>query len=110
MSSWDEQFLKPCPYCNGKITDHSYDRRIVFKCEPCSLYKDYPGLLQTKISPVPVPYVDKDGNRVDPKDVKNQEYYHQHAGEEAVDEFNKWVDKENLQKTREEKLTKIFNT
>ena len=76
MSSWDEQFLKLCPYCNGKVTDHSYDRRIVFKCEPCSLYKDYPGLLQTKVSPVPVPYVDK----------------------------------ENLQKTREEKLTKIFNT
>ena len=44
MSSWDEQFLKLCPYCNGKVTDHSYDRRIVFKCEPCSLYKDYPGL------------------------------------------------------------------
>ena len=110
MSNWIEQFLKPCPYCNGKITDHSYDRRTVFKCKPCDLYKDYPGLLQTKVSPVLVPYIDNYGNPVDAKDVKNQEYYHQHASEEAIEEFNKWVDKENLQKIREEKLTKIFNT
>lgn len=108
MSQYYEQFLKPCPVCDGKITDKSYDRGIIFKCFPCGYSKEYPGLLQTKVSPVPIPYVDKEGNKIDPKDVKCQEYYHSRATEDAISEFNKWVDERNSSRTRDSKIDEVL--
>ena len=109
MGSYSEEHLKPCPHCDGKVTDDSYDRRIRFQCKPCGWINHYPGLIQNKVSPVTIPYSDGKGGTLDPKDVKNQEYYHQFANEEAIEEFNKWVDKENLQKSREGKINQILN-
>ncbi len=109
MGSYYESFLKPCPKCGGKIKDDSYDRRIRFICKPCDYIKHYPGLIQSKVSPVPIPYSDGKGGTLDPSLVKNQEYYHQHAPEDAIKEFNMWVDKENLQVSRNEKLKELIN-
>ena len=79
MGSYNEQYLKPCPKCGGKIKDDSYDRRIRFICKPCGYTKHYPGLIQDKVSPVPIPYSDGKGGVLEPHLVKHQEYYHQHA-------------------------------
>lgn len=81
--------LLPCPFCGGDFVDKSYDRGTTFKCEPCGYDRHFPGLLQMKVSEVPIPYVDKEGKRVDPKDVKFQEYYHQFAKRDAIIEMNK---------------------
>jgi len=108
MGKYYEQFINPCPSCNGQITDHSYDRMIVFKCLECNIIKQYPGLLQAKISPVMIPYKDNDGNIIDPKDVKNQEYYHQNANEIAIEEMNKWIYNQNIQSNRADKINQIL--
>jgi hypothetical protein len=109
MSSYYESFLKPCPYCGGKIEDGSYDRRIRFICKSCDYIKHYPGLIQSNVSPVPIPYSDGKGGTLDPSLVKNQEYYHRDAPEDAIEDFNMWVDKENLQVSRNEKLNQLID-
>jgi len=108
MGSYSEQYLKPCPKCGGKIKDDSYDRRIRFLCKPCDYTKWYPGLIQDKVSPVPIPYSDGNGGVLEPHLVKHQEYYHYNASEIAIEEFNMWVDKENLQVSRNEKLEDLL--
>lgn len=108
MISYTEKQLKPCPVCDVLVTDDSFDRGIRFTCKPCGYVKSYPGLLQTKVSSVPIPYVDKDGVAIDPKDVKYQEYYHSNATEEAIESFNNWVDERTLSKTRNNKLEQLL--
>ena len=108
MGSYSEQYLKPCPKCGGKIKDDSYDRQIRFLCKPCDYIKWYPGLIQDKVSPVPIPYSDGKGGVLEPHLVKHQEYYHYNASEIAIEEFNIWVDKENLQVSRNEKLEDLL--
>jgi len=94
-----EKYLNPCPICGGSIIDKSYDRRIVFRCSVCNYDKCYPGVVQTKVSPVPIPY--KGGNFDD----RYQEYYHQNAYLFAIEEFNKWVSSE----IRNKKIKSILN-
>ncbi len=108
MSSYYEKFLKPCPVCDGSITDDSYDRGIRFGCKSCGYTKSYPGLIQSKVSSVPMPMVDGDGMPIDPKDVKHQEYYHQNANDFAVAEFNKWVDDRNSCIARNSKIEDVL--
>ena len=108
MGSYSEQYLKPCPKCGGKIKDDSYDRRIRFICKPCGYTKPYPGLIQDKVSPVPIPYSDGKGGVLEPHLVKHQEYYHQYAPEKAIEHFNKWVDSENIQEVRNKKIEEIL--
>jgi len=108
MGSFYEKLLKPCPYCGGKVVDDSYDRRIRFICKPCGYTKPYPGLIQDKVSPVPIPYSDGKGGTLDPSLVKHQEYYHQYAPEKAIEDFNKWVDSENIQEVRNKKIEEIL--
>lgn len=107
MANHYEKHLKKCPHCDGIITDHSYDRRIVFRCTTCDYDKTYPGIIQINKSQVPIPYSDNDGNIIDPKNIKNQEYYHVNAGEYAISEFNKWVDATSIEKQREIKINEI---
>ena len=106
--AYREQCLKSCPYCGEKVTDNSYDRKIVFRCKICDWYKDYPGIIQTEINSIPIPYSDGKGGILDPSLVKNQEYYHQYASDYAVEKFNEWVDAEKLIKLREEKINNIL--
>lgn len=107
MSNYYEQFLDPCPYCDGEIIDKSYDRGIVFVCSDCGNTKNYPGLLQMVKNGYPIPYSDGNGGTLDPSKVKYQEYYHQDAPENAVKEFNKWAQNTKLQRQREKKLKEI---
>lgn len=108
MGAFNEQYLKKCPFCNGDIKDDSYDRRIVFRCVNCNIVKSYPGLLQTEVSSVPIPYSDGNGGYINPEDIKVQEYYHQFANEIAVEEFNKWVDTENIKIVRDYKISDVL--
>ena len=86
-------YLEPCPFCGNDFVDGSYDRGTKFSCETCGYSRIFKGLLQTEISKVLVPYIDKDGNKVPLSEVKNQEYYHQFAKIDAIVEMNKRVSK-----------------
>lgn len=108
MGEFYEKSLKPCPVCDGKITDKSFDRGIRYCCVGCGFTKSYPGLLQIKVNNYPIPYIDKDGKPIDPKDVKNQEYYYCNANEDAIAEFNNWVDSRNNSKLRDIKIDQIL--
>ncbi len=94
--NYKEIQLIPCPFCGGQITDDSYDRREVFKCIPCGWQRTFDGLLTKVKNDKPIPYVDKEGKDIKPKDVKYQEYYHHENIQKAINKMN----------TRHERLDK----
>lgn len=68
------------------MVSEAYNIMLNFICLSCNNKKTYPGLIQKKVSDTPIA---RPGNRKYSK--KDQEYYHTHAIDDAVNEFNNWV-------------------
>ena len=73
----DAEVLVPCPWCGAIPQIKAYDRFIVYECE-CGEIKEYPGLLQTKESPV----------LASAPESAIKEYYHKDADYEAMLAWN----------------------
>lgn len=73
----DAGVLLPCPWCGAIPRIEAYDRLIVYECE-CGERKAYPGLLQTKESPV---FASAPESAI-------KEYYHKDADYEAMLAWN----------------------
>lgn len=126
---WYENQLLPCHFCGGKISDYSYDRRYVFKCEPCGIQWCFDGLITTVKNDRPIPYkrtvpnsirqelkekyfpkwfknifpVHYKDEPVPPEEVKYQEYYHHENTQKAIDGMNKII------KEKMEEFSQLYN-